>query len=131
MRPVQIQEIGKYTPALIGNSFSHITQGVATERGDKMAIFTIKTGYAILFSVSLECVLECSPANTLYPVRNIQKRNCRARQASSPREDLRTMSRVIVGLVTADRMWQPVGKADLNTEIAKLILPIQSIIINP
>lgn len=36
------------------------------------------------------------------------------------------MSRVIVGLGTADWMWQPVDETDLNPEIMKLIPLIQS-----
>lgn len=45
---------------------------------------------------------------------------------AAQREDLRTMSRVIVGPGAVGRMWQPVDKTDLNPEITKLIPPIQS-----
>lgn len=61
-----------------------------------------------------------------FPFRNIQKKKHRAQQASSPREDLRTVGRMIIGLRIAYRMWQPVDKTDLNPEIGKLIPPIQS-----
>lgn len=67
------------------------------------------------------------PFSNIQKNSNIQKKKCRAQETSSPKEDLRTVSRMTVGLRTAERMWQPVDdKTDLNPEIEKLIPPIQS-----